>query len=243
VDVLLEGVWEALRLLVAGDEDTWAITGLTVRVSATATVLALLVGVPVGIAVALGRFPGRRIALAAAHTGLGLPPVVVGLLVTVLLWRSGPLGGLGLLYTPTAMVLAQALIATPVVVALSAAAVAQVDPEFLVQMRGVGAGPVRAVALLLNEVRTPLLAAAAAAFGAVVSEVGAAQMVGGNLVGETRVLTTAAVLATSRGEFALAIAFGLVLLLVSFAVNLALVLGSVEGPTPSRTAPTRTASR
>jgi tungstate transport system permease protein len=124
------------------------------------------------------------------------------------------------------MVLAQALIATPIVVALSAAALAQVDPEFLVQMHGVGAGPVRAMALLLNEVRTPLLAAAAAAFGAVVSEVGAAQMVGGNLLGETRVLTTAAVLATSRGEFALAIAFGLVLLLVAFGVNLALVLGS-----------------
>jgi tungstate transport system permease protein len=225
VDVLLDGLLEALRLLATGDEDTWAITALTLRVSLSATAVALLVGLPAGAAVALGRFPGRRVALAAANTGLGVPPVVVvGLAVTALLWRSGPLGGLGLLYTPTAMVVAQALIATPVVVALTAAAVAQVDPEFLVQMRAAGASPARALGALLAEIRLPLLAAAAAAFGAVVSEVGAAQLVGGNLAGETRVLTTAAVLATGRGQFALAIAFGLVLLAVAFAVNLALAL-------------------
>jgi tungstate transport system permease protein len=150
--------------------------------------------------------------------------VVVGLFVTVLLWRSGPLGGLGLLYTPTAMVVAQALIATPVVVALVAAAVQQVDPEFLVQVQGLGASRPRALLALASEARLPLLAAALAAFGAVVSEVGAAQMVGGNIAGQTRVLTTAAVLATSRGEFGLAIAFGLVLLLLAFAVNLVVTL-------------------
>jgi tungstate transport system permease protein len=155
---------------------------------------------------------------------MGLPPVVVGLVVTVLLWRSGPLGAFGLLYTPTAMVVAQALIATPVVVALVAAALQQVDPEFLVQMQGLGATRARALLALLGEARLPLLAAVMAAFGAVVSEVGAAQMVGGNIAGETRVLTTAAVLATSRGEFALAIAFGLVLLLIAFLVNLCLTL-------------------
>lgn len=224
MDVLLDGLAEALRLLLTGDEDTWAITALTLRVSLSATLVALLLGVPVGVAVALGRFPGRRVLLAAANTGMGLPPVVVGLFVTVLLWRSGPLGGLGLLYTPTAMVVAQAGIATPVVVALVAVAVQQVDPEFRVQMQGLGAGRWRSLLALLAEARLPLLAAAMAAFGAVVSEVGAAQMVGGNLAGETRVLTTAAVLATSRGQFALAIAFGLVLLAIAFAVNLALTL-------------------
>lgn len=228
MDVLLDGMREALRLLATGDEDTWAITALTLRVSLSATAVALLVGLPVGAAVALGRFPGRRVTLAAANTGLGIPPVVVGLVVTVLLWRSGPLGGLGLLYTPAAMVLAQALIATPIVVALTAAAVAQVDPEFLVQMRAIGASPARGFALLLAEVRLPLLAAVAAAFGAVVSEVGAAQLVGGNLAGQTRVLTTAAVLATGRGEFALAIAFGLVLVAVAFAVNVALALARTD---------------
>jgi tungstate transport system permease protein len=224
VDVLFDGLREALRLLVTGDEDTWAITALTLRVSLTATAVALLLGLPLGVVVALGRFPGRRVVLAGANTGMGLPPVVVGLFVTVLLWRSGPLGGLGLLYTPTAMVVAQAGIATPVVVALAAVAVQQVDPEFRIQMQGLGAGRLRSLLALLAEARLPLLVAAMAAFGAVVSEVGAAQMVGGNLAGETRVLTTAAVLATSRGQFALAIAFGLILLAIAFAVNLTLTL-------------------
>jgi tungstate transport system permease protein len=224
MDVLLDGVAQALSLLFSGDAQTWSITLLTLRVSLGATLIAALVGVPVGAAIALGSFPGRRVLLAAANTGMGLPPVVVGLVVTVLLWRSGPLGGLGLLYTPTAMVVAQAVIATPVVVALVAAAVQQVDPEFLVQMQGLGATRARALLALGAEARLPLLAAAMAAFGAVVSEVGAAQMVGGNIAGQTRVLTTAAVLATSRGEFGLAIAFGLVLLLLAFAVNLVVTL-------------------
>jgi tungstate transport system permease protein len=229
MDVLLDGLRQALSLLFSGDAETWAITLLTLRVSLGATVVAALVGVPLGAAIALGSFPGRRVLLAAANTGMGLPPVVVGLVVTVLLWRSGPLGGLGLLYTPTAMVVAQAVIATPVVVALVAAALQQVDPEFLVQMQGLGATRVRALWALAAEARLPLLAAAMAAFGAVVSEVGAAQMVGGNIAGQTRVLTTAAVLATSRGEFGLAIAFGLVLLLLAFVVNLVVTLAGQHG--------------
>jgi tungstate transport system permease protein len=224
VDVLGEGLLEALRLLLTGDEDTWAITGLTLRVSLTATVLAALVGMPLGTMLALGRFRGRRVLLAVANTGMGLPPVVVGLFITVLLWRNGPLGAFGLLYTPTAMVIAQAGIATPIVIALTAAALQQVDPDFLLQMRGLGATRLRALGALLTEAKLPLLAAGMAGFGAVVSEVGAAQMVGGNLAGETRVLTTAAVLATSRGQFALAIAFGLVLLIIAFAVNLTVTL-------------------
>ena len=224
MDVLRDGLLEALRLLFGGDAETWAITALTLQVSLTATVVAALLGVPLGAAIALGSFPGRRLLLSAANTGMGLPPVVVGLFVTVLLWRSGPLGAFGLLYTPAAMVVAQAAIATPVVVALVAAALQQVDPEFLVQMQGLGASRARALLALFAEARLPLFAAGMAAFGAVVSEVGAAQMVGGNLAGETRVLTTAAVLATSRGEFALAIAFGLVLLLIAFVVNLVATL-------------------
>jgi tungstate transport system permease protein len=221
VDVLVLGVLDAVRLLATGDEDTWSITALTLRISLTATAIALLLGVPLGTGLALGRFRGRQVVLAAANTGMGLPPVVIGLFVTVLLWRSGPLGGLGLLYTPTAMVIAQAGIATPVVAALTAAALQQVDSDFVVQMRALGATGPRALAALLAEARLPLLAAGMAGFGAVVSEVGAAQMVGGNIEGQTRVLTTAAVLATSRGEFSLAIAFGIVLLAIAFGVNFA----------------------
>ncbi|WP_019878063.1 ABC transporter permease [Sporichthya polymorpha] len=230
MDILGDGFVDALRLLVTGDEEAWSITALTLRISLTATVVAVCLGLPLGAAIALGRFPGRRMVLAMANTGLGLPPVVVGLFVTVLLWRSGPLGSLGLLYTPTAMIAAQAAIATPIVTALVVAALVQVDPDFLVQMRGLGAGRVRAFLALLDEARLPLLAAAMAGFGAVISEVGAAQMVGGNVAGETRVLTTAAVLATSRGQFALAIAFGLILLLIAFVVNLTLVLAQQRAP-------------
>ena len=159
MDVLLDGLIEAVRLLLTGDEDTWSITALTLRVSLTATAVALLLGVPFGTALALGRFAGRRVMLAAANTGMGMPPVVVGLFVTVLLWRSGPLGALGLLYTPTAMVIAQAVIATPIVAALTAAALQQVDPGFLLQMRALGATRIRATGALLAEARLPLLAA------------------------------------------------------------------------------------
>jgi tungstate transport system permease protein len=234
MDVLVGGFVEAVRLLLGGDAATWEITGLTLRISLTATLIAALVGVPLGAAVALTSFRGRRVVLAAANTGMGFPPVVVGLFVTVLLWRSGPLGAFGLLYTPTAMIIAQAAIATPVVVALVAAAVQQVDPDFLVQMQGLGATRARALAALFGEARLPLLAAAMAAFGAVVSEVGAAQMVGGNIAGETRVLTTAAVLATSRGQFSLAIAFGLILLAIAFVVNLVLTLVGQRQAVPAR---------
>lgn len=230
MDVLVEGIVGAWRLLLTGDADTWQVTLLTLRVSATATLVALLAGLPLGAAVALRRFPGRRLALAAANTGMGMPPVVMGLLVTVLLWRSGPFGAFGLLYTPTAMIIAQAAIATPVVTALVAAALQQVDPDFRTQMAALGATRLRAFLALLVETRLPLLAAGMAGFGAVVSEVGAAMMVGGNIEGQTRVLTTAAVLATSRGDFALAIAFGIVLLALAFAVNLGLTLAAQREP-------------
>jgi tungstate transport system permease protein len=224
MDVLLDGFAQAWRLLVSGDDDIWAVTALTLQISVSATLLAVLMGVPLGAVVALRRFRGRQLVLAAANTGLGLPPVVVGLFVTVLLWRSGPLGALGLLYSPLAMVVAQAVIAAPVVVALAATALQQIDLDFRLQMEALGATPARAFTALLGEARLPLLAASMAGFGAVVSEVGAALMVGGNIEGETRVLTTAAVLATSRGQFALAIALGLVLLLLAFTVNLVLTV-------------------
>jgi tungstate transport system permease protein len=224
VDVLWQGVRDAVGLLAGGDPELVDIILRSLRISLTATAIAFGLGMPLGMLVAFGRFPGRRLVLAAVNTGMGMPPVVVGLLVTVLLWRSGPLGALGLLYTPTAMVIAQAAIATPLVAGVSAAGLQQVDPDFRVQMEALGASRPQALLEVAVEARLPLLAAVMAGFGAVISEVGAAMMVGGNIVGETRVLTTAAVLATARGAFALAIALGLILLLIAFAVNLALTL-------------------
>jgi tungstate transport system permease protein len=222
VDVVWDGVRDALARLLGGDGETWEIIALSLRVSLTATALAFLLGVPIGTALAFGRFRGRDLALAAVNAGMGVPPVVVGLVVTVLLWRSGPFGALGLLFTPTAMVIAQTAIALPLVAGLSTAALQHVDPDFRVQMQALGAGRVRSLWAVAQEARLPLLAAVMAGFGAVISEVGAAMMVGGNLAGETRVLTTAAVLEASRGAFGAALALGIILLVLAFTVTLGL---------------------
>jgi len=229
VGPLWDAVGEAIRLLVGGDARTWEIIARSLQVSLTATAIAFGLGVPLGMALAFGRFRGRRMTHAAVNTGMGLPPVVVGLIVTVLLWRAGPLGALDLLYTPAAMVLAQAVIALPLVAGISAAALQQVDPDFRPQMEALGATRARALWTVVVEARLPLLAAAMAGFGAVVSEVGAAMMVGGNIAGQTRVLTTAAVLETSRGNFAPAIALGLILLAFAFVVNLVLTAAQQRG--------------
>jgi tungstate transport system permease protein len=228
-------LWDALReavaLLGGGDAETYGIIGRSLGISLTATAIAFVLGLPLGMLLAHGRFAGRRLSLTAVNTGMAMPPVVVGLFITVLLWRSGPLGALDLLYTPAAMVAAQAVIAFPLVAGISAAALQQVDRDFRVQMEALGASRLRALLAVAVEARLALLAAVMAGFGAVISEVGAATMVGGNIEGQTRVLTTAAVLETSRGDFAAAIAFGLILLAIAFAVNLVLTLAQQRGRT------------
>jgi tungstate transport system permease protein len=229
MDVLWDAIVEAFRLLITGDEQTWEIIARSLRISLTATVIALGLGLPVGALLAFGRFRGRRVTLALVNTGMGVPPVVAGLVVTVVLWRSGPLGGLGLLYTPTAMVIAQTAIALPLVAGLSSAALQHVDPEFRLQMQALGAGRVRSLWAVAVEARLPLLAAGMAGFGAVISEVGAALMVGGNIAGQTRVLTTAAVLEASKGAFALALALGIILLVLAFTVNLVVTVVQQHG--------------
>jgi tungstate transport system permease protein len=222
MDLLSEGVGRAMRLLLAGDPEILRVTWLSLQVSGTATMLSLLLGVPIGVALALARFRGRGIVLSLVNTGMGLPPVVVGLFVSLMLWRTGPLGQLRLLYTPTAMVIAQCAIALPIVVALTVASIQQLNPKLRLQILALGASRAQLLWLLLREARLPLLAAAMAGFGAVISEVGASIMVGGNMTGQTRVLTTATVLEVSKGEFAGAIALSIVLLTLVYGVNLAL---------------------
>jgi tungstate transport system permease protein len=222
MDVLLGAVVQAARLLLSGDPEVLRVTALSLQVSLTATALSLLVGVPLGTWLALARFPGRRLLLGLVNTGMGMPPVVAGLLITVLLWRSGPLGELRLLYTPTAIVVAQFVLAAPIVTGLTVAAMQQLNPRLRLQILALGATRWQLLALLVRETRLPLLAAVMAGFGAVVSEVGASMMVGGNIPGQTRVLTTATVLETSKGNFDLALALGLLLLALIYAVNLTL---------------------
>jgi len=219
VELIGEGVYEALRLLVAGDGEVWRITALSLQVSGLATLISLLVGIPLGTALALARFPGRSLAVSVVNTGMGLPPVVVGLFVTVLLWRSGTFGSFELLYTPAAMVLAQFVIAAPIVTGLTLAAVQQIPPMFRLQMVAIGASRGQLLWLLLREARLPMLAAVMAGFGGVISEIGASMMVGGNIRGQTRVLTTATVMETTKGSFDVAIALSVILLAMTFLVN------------------------
>ncbi len=222
MELIAEGLARALRLVAGGDAEVLGITWLSLQVSAAATGLALLVGMPLGAALALVRFPGRALVVALVNTGMGLPPVVVGLFVSILLWRSGPLGLLELLYTPAAIVLAQFVIAVPIVTGLTLAAIQQIPEPFRLQMLALGASRGQLVWVLVREARLPMLAALMAGFGAVISEVGASLMVGGNIRGQTRVLTTATVLETSKGNFDVAIALSVILLALTFLVNWAL---------------------
>ena len=188
-------------------------------VSISATLIALAVGIPLGTALALARLPGRRCLAAVVNTGMAVPTVVVGLVVALLLWRSGPLGGLGLIYTLRGMVVAQVLIATPLIAGITMAALRSLPPELPDQLRGLGANRRQTVVRLWLEARLPILAAAMAGFGHAVSEVGAATIVGGNIHGQTQVMTTAIVEGVGRGEFTAAIAYAGVLLGLAFVIN------------------------
>ncbi|HMA38001.1 MAG TPA: ABC transporter permease [Chloroflexia bacterium] len=230
MDIIWQGLVQAVELLVGGDAQVWGIVGLSLLVSGTATAISTALGVPLGLALALGRFPARTGVISVVNSGMGLPPVVVGLGLSLLLWRTGPLGGLHLLYTPGAMVLAQVLLALPLVAGLTLAAVQQLDPRLRLQILALGATRGQLARLLLREIRGPLLGAVMAGFGAVISEVGASLMVGGNILGETRVLTTATVLATGRGEFDVAIALSTILLGLTFLVAGGLTWLQQRGP-------------
>ncbi len=219
MELIWQGIAKAFELLLGLDPEVWEISWLSLKISGYATFISLAAGIPFGTSLALGRFPGRRLAAALVNTGMGLPPVVVGLFVSIFLWRSGPLGFLELIYTPGGMIVAQVIIAFPVVAGLTMASFQSLDPKLSLQLLGIGASKPQLLWLLCKEARLPLLAAVMAGFGAVISEVGASMMVGGNIRGQTRVLTTAVVLETGRGNFDVAIALGLILLDFTFVIN------------------------
>jgi tungstate transport system permease protein len=229
MELIWDGIRQAVLLLFGGNPDVWEITLLSLKVSSLATGISLFIGLPLGTWIALGQFRGRNFILSLVNTGMALPPVVVGLLVSLMLWRSGPLGDLRLIYTPTAIIIAQTVIAFPVVTGLTAAALQQLNPRLRLQLLGLGASRFQMVTALWREARLPLLAALMAGFGSVISEVGASMMVGGNIRHQTRVLTTAIVTENGKGDFALAIALSVILLLLAYLVNLALTLIQQRG--------------
>ena len=222
MDLVASGVRQAIALIVGADREIWEILWLSLQVSGSATLISLALGIPAGAALALARFPGRGLVVSAVNTGMGLPPVVIGLFVMLLLWRSGPLGDWEILYTPVAIVIAQAVIASPIVTGITLAAVQQVPREFRLQLLALGASRRQMVWVVLREARLPMLAAVMAGFGGIISEIGASMMVGGNIKGHTRTLTTAMVLETGKGNFDVAIALSILLLVLVFAVNWAL---------------------
>ena len=203
----------------------------SLEVTASALAISTLLGVPTGTWLALAHFPGKRLVVAGVYTGMGLPPVVVGLVVYLFLSRSGPLGELEWLFTTRAMIVAQTIIATPLVVGVTMSSVRGVDPALRSQLRALGATRWQAIRALLIEARFGVIVGLVAGFGSIISEVGAVMLVGGNIDGRTRVLTTAVVLETRRGNFDLALALGIILLLISFATNLIMMLG--QGKTSS----------
>lgn len=222
VDLIVQGIVNAFQLIIHGDREVIQITLLSLAVSLTATIICLFIGITLGTAIGLTRFPGRRFLASLINTGMGAPPVVVGLIVSVFLWRNGPFGLLQLMYTPYAIIIAQCVISLPIITGFTMASIQQIDPKLRLQILALGASRWQLVWLLVRDTRLPLLAAVMAGFGSIISEVGAAMMVGGNIAGETRVLTTAIVLAVSRGEFGLAIALGIILMGLVYAVNLVL---------------------
>ncbi|AAV95068.1 ABC transporter permease [Ruegeria pomeroyi] len=209
----------AFTLILAGDSELLGIVALSLRVSLLAVLFAALIGMPLGAALAVGRFPGRRALVVLVNALMGLPPVVVGLLVYLMLSRSGPLGVLQLLYTPTAMIIAQVVLVTPIIAALTRQVVEMLDAEYAEQMRSLGLSRLATVPVLLWDGRVALLTAVLAGFGRAIAEVGAVIIVGGNINHVTRVMTTAIALETSKGNLALALALGAVLIGIAIAVN------------------------
>ena len=222
--LIWRGIVEGMKLLLRGDSEVLRIAALTIRVSGLATLLSVALGVPLGLFLASSSFRLRHAVVGAVNTGMGLPPTVVGLWVSLFLWRSGPFGSLGLMYTPTAMVIAQAVIALPVVTGFTMASVQQLNPKMRLQVLALGASPAQFWWLIVKECRFGILAAVMAGLGSVISEVGASMAVGGNVRYYTRVLTTAIVSEVSKGNFEMAIALSFVLMALSYGVTFALTM-------------------
>jgi len=227
MDLIWQAIHDAVGLVARGDADLLRIVVLSLIVSVAATLLASVLGIPLGIALYVGNFPGRGTLSVLVNAGMALPPVVVGLLIMLLLWRTGPFGSLRLLFTPPAMVLAQVIVALPLIAGFTRAAMSLLDADLVLAMRADGAGEHRIGRELALAARAQVLVAVAAGFGRAISEVGASLMVGGNIVGQTRILTTSIALESGRGDFALALALGFILLLLALGVNVMLGLAAL----------------
>jgi tungstate transport system permease protein len=224
MELIIDGLRKAIEMILTGDREILEITLLTLRVCFTAILISSLIGLPLGMLLGLTRFKGRKIILTFINIGMGLPPVVAGLWISMLLWRSGPLGHLQLLYSPTAIVMAQVLVSLPIVTGLTSSAFQQINEKMLLQIKALGATKVQTIVILIKQTKIAIVAAIMAGFGRVIAEVGAAQMVGGNIQGDTRILTTSIVMEVSKGNFDVALAISFILLTVALLITAALTL-------------------
>jgi tungstate transport system permease protein len=229
MDIIITGLLEAFKLLAQGDPEVMEITLMTLKVSGLATVLSVMVGIPLGIFLALKKFTGRNFIVSLVNTGMGLPPTIAGLWVSILFWRYGLFGYFNIMYTPLAMLIAQFVIASPLVTAFTIAAIQNIDVKLRLQIKALGASTRQFYWLLIKEAKLPLVAAVIAGFGGVISEVGASMMVGGNIKGQTRVLTTATVMEVSKGNFDIALALGTILLFFAYGITFILTIIQQRG--------------
>ncbi|OLS35292.1 ABC transporter permease [Bacillus sp. MRMR6] len=224
MELIIDGLKKAIEMILSGDQEIFDITWLTLRVCFTAILISSLIGLPLGMFLGLKKFKGKRIVLILINIGMGLPPVVAGLWITMFLWRSGPLGHLQLLYSPTAIVMAQVLVSLPIVTGLTSSAFQQIDEKLLLQIKALGATKIQTLLLLVKQTKIAIVAAIMAGFGRVIAEVGAAMMVGGNIKGDTRILTTSIVMEVSKGNFDVALAISFILLTVALFITASLTL-------------------
>jgi tungstate transport system permease protein len=222
MDLLLDGIKKAIEMVLTGDSEIFAVTWLTLKVSLTAIIISMVIGIPVGVVLGLTNFSGKKLILVFINIGMGLPPVVAGLWITIFLWRSGPLGEYALLFTPTAIVMAQILVSLPIITGLTCTAFQQIDHRMLLQIKALGATKWQTIWLLLKETKIAIFAAIMAGLGRVLEEVGAAMMVGGNIRDETRILTTSIVMEVSKGNFDVALALSFILMTLAFLITFSL---------------------
>lgn len=219
MELLADGLKKAFEMIISGDPEIFSIAWLTIKLAFFSMIFCTIVGLPMGMLLGLSRFKGRKAVLTFINIGMGLPPVVAGLWLTMFLWRSGPLGGLELLYTPTAIVMAQILVALPIVIGLTSSAFQQINEKMLLQIKALGATKWQMLMILLKETRIGIISAIMAAFGRVIAEVGAAMMVGGNILGETRILTTTIVMEVSKGNFDVALALSVIIMTITLIIT------------------------
>ncbi|SDM74266.1 ABC transporter permease [Bacillus sp. OK048] len=224
MELIINGLKKAIEMILTGDRAIFEITWLTLKVCFSATLISSIIGLPLGMFLGLTRFRGRKMILVLINIGMGLPPVVAGLWITMFLWRSGPLGHLHLLYSPTAIVMAQVLVSLPIITGLTSSAFQQINEKMLLQIKALGATKIQTFGLLLKQTKIAIVAAIMAGLGRVIAEVGAAQMVGGNIQGDTRILTTSIVMEVSKGNFDVALAISFILLTVALLITASLTL-------------------